>query len=183
MKFTDLPFALLLIASSLSSFIAQPESWFPGHCLPRIASDPALDPQSCAIALNEFDSDNHNDTGLFTNILRGPGTLQLPRDRTYQDCRLRIELLYANEVAESVHDVWAQGDVLNHDCVFPAGYIGGRIFVNSAGLMVTLLPAGDNGEWEERFNTSSITVGQDNEGVTILPGATIITAETGGGSP
>ena len=91
------------------------------------------------------------------------------------DCRLRIEMLYAQEVNQSVHDVWAQGQILIQDCVFQAEYVGGRIFVDDAGLTISLRPVGDDGDWEERFNSSSVVVGQSGRSNPAV-GTTEITA-------
>lgn len=38
-------------------------------------------------------------------------------------------------------------------------YLGGRIFVNPAGLTVLLRPAGDDDGWEQRFDAGSVVVG------------------------
>ena len=172
--------ASIVIATLCTHTLAQSPSSFPAHCLPRIDSDPSLDPQSCAIALNEFDSENGN-LSNFTQNPSQPGTVQLPWDRTYNDCRLRVEMLYANEAEQSVHDVWAQGMTLLSNCVSHSNYVGGRIFVNPAGLTLSLRPVGNDNGWEERFNTSSVVMGQSTseEGATGA-GLTQVTAGSSG---
>ena len=55
------------------------------------------------------------------------------------------------------------------------GYIGGRMFVDEAGLTVSLRPAGNDDVWEERFNASSVVVGQSGETI-VSTGVTEVTA-------
>lgn len=100
----------------------------------------------------------------------------LPTDLTHDGCRLRIEILYAKQVQQNVDDIWAQGIKLIDDCLKKGEYLGGRIFVNPAGLTVSLRPAGDDNGWEERFNAGSVVVGGSGEstlgsGVTVTEGA------------
>jgi len=94
-------------------------------------------------------------------------------------CRLRIELLYAREVIQSVQDVWTQGVALDTKCVVDGGFLGGRVFVNGEGLVVSLRPEGDE-EWEGRFNGSSVVVGGGGEGGGDK-GLVEVTAGSGGG--
>ncbi|KAL8801691.1 MAG: hypothetical protein Q9182_004285 [Xanthomendoza sp. 2 TL-2023] len=156
MFYKTLPLATTLFASSISLTIAQSPSSFPSHCLPKIDSDPPLDAQNCAIALNDFSSEFH-DLSLFTNTANEPGTVHLPYDRVHNDCRLRVEMIYRHEASVSVNDVWAQGIKLDRDCVSGEGFSGGRIFVDApAGLTVSLRPEGQKREWEERFAAGNV---------------------------
>ncbi|KAL8647245.1 MAG: hypothetical protein Q9226_006510, partial [Calogaya cf. arnoldii] len=153
--------AVFLLACSLSPLVAQSTSSFPAHCLPRREGDPVLDQNACAKALNYFSSD-HYGLFLFTNNEKPEaGTIKLPWERTDRGCRVRVEMLYANESEEPVHDVWDQGMTLNSKCVIHSDSIGGRIFVNEAGLTVSVRPGGDDHDWEERFNKDSVVAGSD----------------------
>lgn len=58
------------------------------------------------------------------------------------DCELRIELVYAETVTQSVHDVWAQGITLNVACVMGETNVGRRIMVSEQCLAVGLRPVG-----------------------------------------
>lgn len=170
--------ALLILAVPLSTVLAQSPSAFPPHCLPRISSNPYLDPQSCAIAINHFESDNQNTTGVMTTEAAAPGEVQLPWDRTNRNCRLRVELLYANKVEQSTHNVWSQGNRLNTECMIKANFVGGMIIVDDAGLAVSFRPAGDDNGWEGRFGAESVVVDAGSTSIQ-NPGLTEVTGSAG----
>lgn len=96
-------------------------------------------------------------------------------------CRLRIELLYASSITQSVQDVWAQGVALDTKCVVDGGFVGGRVFVNGEGLVVSLSPEGDGG-WEGRFNGSSVVVGGSGVGGGDKGLVEVTAGSAGGGS-
>ncbi|KAL8818039.1 MAG: hypothetical protein Q9223_003243 [Gallowayella weberi] len=178
MSFHILRLTTVLFASSVSLTIAQAPSSFPSHCLPRIDSDPPLDAQNCAIALNEFSSEFH-ELSLFTNTASEPGTVHLPYDRVHNDCRLRVEKIYRSKANVSVNDVWAQGIRLDRDCVSGEEFSGGRIFVDaSAGLTVSLRPEGQGKEWEERFAAGNVLPDKGSKGEGV-DGLVQITAGSG----
>ena len=93
----------------------------------------------------------------------------MPWDHVYSDCRLRIELIYAEQVQAQVSDVVAVGEKLKDVCIGDTHYFGGRIFLNEQGLTLSLRPAVEV-DWEERFNESSTIVGSamDSGGGTSL---------------
>ena len=62
-----------------------------------------------------------------------------------------------------------------------AEYVGGRVLVDPAGLTVPLRPAGNRGNWKEKFNANSFIPGQ-SEGSNVVPGLIEVTAEAGGSS-
>ena len=136
------------------------QSRFPSHCLVHQTSDPVLSTSSCKSAIDQFSNDHPATLSLFSNQLSDSnGTVQLPWDRTYNDCRLRLELIYAQKVQASISDVLTAADKLNDDCVRDSRYLGGRIFLNEQGLTLSLRPSVEV-DWEERFNQSSTTIGQ-----------------------
>lgn len=72
-------------------------------------------------------------------------------------------MFYDNEMEQTVHDVWDQGMTLNSNSIIHGDSVGGRIFVNEAGLTVSLIPAGDDHGWEEKFNEGSVVVVSSSE--------------------
>lgn len=72
-------------------------------------------------------------------------------------------MLSANEIDQTVYDVWDQGMTLNSECISYSDSRGGRTFVNGAGLTVSLVPAGDDHSWEQRLNSNSVAAGSDSE--------------------
>ena len=145
--------------TTLFVFCTQAEASFPSHCLVRQANDPAISSSSCQAALNQFSGEHPSYASLFSNQPSSSnGTITLPWDRTYNDCRLRIEVIYADYTYASTGNVVSAGDNLNTQCVADQQYLGGRIFLNDQGLTVSLRPAAD-ADWEERFNESSVIPG------------------------
>ena len=135
------------------------QSRFPSHCLIHQTSDPLLSTASCKSAIDQFSNENPATLALFSNQLSYSNkTVQLPWERTYSDCTLRNELIYAQRVQGSIGEVLTAAEKLNDDCVRDSQYLGGRIFLNEQGLTLSLRPGVDM-NWEERFNQSSITVG------------------------
>ena len=82
----------------------------------------------------------------------------LPWDRTYNNCRLRVEVIYAEQTYATTSDVVSAGNKLNTECVADQQYLGGRIFLNEQGLTLSLRPAAEE-DWQERFNDSSVIPG------------------------
>ena len=144
--------ALLLVCT-------QAETIFPSHCLVRQINDPAISSSSCQEAVDQFSNEHPSYSSLFSNQpSSSKDTILLPWDRTYNDCRLRVEVIYADDTYSSTSDVVSAGDKLNTECVLDQQYLGGRIFLNDQGLTLSLRPAAEE-DWEERFNESSVIPG------------------------
>lgn len=159
---------MAVMTSKLSLFVqwttllmvcTQAETSFPSHCLVRQATDPAISSSNCQAAVGQFSGEHPSYASLFSNQPSSSnGTTILPWDRTYDDCRLRVEVIYADHTYASSNDVVSAGYKLITECVADQQYLGGRIFLNDQGLTLSLRPAAEV-DWEERFNESSIVPG------------------------
>ena len=165
-------FFMALVISKLSILVqwgilliapTSAQSRFPSHCLVHQATDPVLSSASCKSAIDQYSNGHAATLTLFSNQPSSlNGTIQLPWDRVYNDCTLRIELIYAQKVQASISDVLTAADKLDGDCVRDSQYLGGRIFLNEQGLTLSFRPSVEV-NWEERFNQSSVTVGQSTD--------------------
>ena len=150
--------SLIIYWTALLVVCTQAETSFPSHCLIRQTIEPAINSLSCQTAIDQFSGEHPSYASLFSNQASSNGTIILPWDRTYSDCRLRVEVIYADHTYASTSDVVSAGAKLNRECVADQQYLGGRIFLNDQGLTLSLRPAAEEG-WEERFNESSIIPG------------------------
>ena len=151
--------SLILPWTTLFIAFTQAEASFPSHCLVRQANDPVISSSSCQTAVDQFSREHPSYASLFSNQPSSSnGTIVLPWDRTYDDCRFRVELIYADHTYASTNDVVSAGKNLNTECVVDQQYLGGRIFLNDQGLTLSIRPAAEV-DWEERFNESSVIPG------------------------
>ena len=145
--------------TALLIFCTPGQTSYPSHCLIRQTNDPVISSSSCQAAVDQFSGQHPSSASLFSNQPSSSnGTMILPWDRTYNDCRLRVEVIYADHTYATTSDVVSAGSKLNTECVADQQYLGGRIFLNEQGLTLSLRPAVEE-EWEERFNESSVIPG------------------------
>lgn len=165
--------AMLLVAST------QASTPFPSHCLVRESSDSNLSSSDCQAAIDQFSTDHPSSTSTFSNQPSSSNdTILLPWDRTFNGCRLRIDLIYAHQVQASTDDILSAGDTLDNACVADSQYLGGRIFLNEQGLTLSLRPSVEV-DWEERFNQSSVVARPSSD---TIAGPTLYTVTGTAGS-
>lgn len=160
--------AMFLVASTQASDpvlprYPSPRDPFPSHCLVRQSSDPNLTSYDCQAAISLFAKEYPSSISTLSNQPSSSNdTGSLPWDRTVDGCRIRVELIYADQVQANTNDILLAGDHLDSACVGDPQYLGGRIFLNEQGLTLSLRPSVEC-DWEERFNQSSVVVGQSSE--------------------
>ena len=157
----------LLLAYCLSSTLAQSIPLNEVQCLPPRKSDPVIDPNACSKALDYFSSD-HYGLSRFTNTNEPKdNAVNLPWDRTESGCKVRVEMLHSDESEKTVHDVWDQRMTLLSRCLIHSDSVGGKVVVNEEGLMVSIRPKGDDGDWEKRFEKDGVVVGEERDFETV----------------
>ena len=100
-----------------------------------------------------------------TTRTRKSSTIKLPWERTERGCKVRVEILDADDSETPVHDIWDRGMTLVSRCLIHSDSIGGKIVVDDeAGLTVSIRPEGDDeGDWELRFEKGSVVVGEEKD--------------------
>ena len=167
--------ATLLVVST------QASTRFPSHCLVRQSSDPSMSSSDCQATIDQFSNEHPSSASIFSNQPSSSNdTILLPWDRTYNGCRLRIELIYAHQVQASTTDIISAGDALDNACVGDPQYLGGRIFLNEQGLTLSLRPSVEV-DWEERVNQSSVVAGTSSNTI-VTPTLYTVTGTAGGTS-